>query len=106
MEEERSVWQGNPSQILNLHTFALCALAATALLFVAFSFRANLGQTAAFAIAGAAIVPVLFAFIKWLQIKCRRYELTTERLRLRRGVLSRQTDEIELYRVKDYVLHE
>ena len=34
-------------------------------------------------------------------IKCIDYELTSERLIFSRGVLSRRTDELELYRVKD-----
>ena len=55
---------------------------------------------------GAAVIPFLIAFVKWLQLKFIRYELTTERLRLRRGILSRSTDQVELYRVRDYVLQE
>jgi uncharacterized membrane protein YdbT with pleckstrin-like domain len=106
MDEETIVWQGHPSQILNLHIFLLCALVAAGLIAIAYVFRENLGIPGMYIVAGAAIIPLLFAFIKWLQVKFRRYELTTERLRLRSGILSRKTDEIELYRVKDYVLHE
>jgi uncharacterized membrane protein YdbT with pleckstrin-like domain len=57
-------------------------------------------------VAGIALVPVLIGGIKWMQTQCRRYQLTTERLRVRQGVFSRRTDEVELYRVKDYVLVE
>ena len=59
-----------------------------------------------FALAGAAILPVLFGAVQWLQNQCRRYRVTTERIHLRQGVLSRKTDDLELYRVKDYVLVE
>src|SRR5687767_10432403 len=106
MDEETIVWQGHPSQILNLHIFLLCGLVAAGLIAIAYVFRENLGIPGMYIVAGVAIIPLLFAFIKWLQVKFRRYELTTERLRLRSGILSRKTDEIELYRVKDYVLHE
>jgi uncharacterized membrane protein YdbT with pleckstrin-like domain len=106
MDEETTVWQGSPSQVLNLHIFLLCALAAAGLVAVAAIFRDQLGYPTVYFVAGAAIIPIAVAFIKWLQTRFRRYELTTERLRMSRGVLSRQTDEIELYRVKDYVLHE
>jgi uncharacterized membrane protein YdbT with pleckstrin-like domain len=34
------------------------------------------------------------------------YELTTQRLRIRRGILNRRLDELELYRVKDYVMEQ
>jgi uncharacterized membrane protein YdbT with pleckstrin-like domain len=44
--------------------------------------------------------------LRWIQTRCRRYELTTQRLLLSQGVLSRRTDEVELYRVKDYALVE
>ena len=106
MDEETTVWEGSPSQILNLHVFILCGLAAGALIGVAIVFRDRLSPPFAYVLAGAAVVPILFAFVKWLQIKCRRYQLTTERLKMRHGVLSRQTEELELYRVKDYVLME
>lgn len=106
MDEETTIWQGHPSQILNLHVFLLCGLAAAGLLVAAVVLRENLGVPGAYIVAGVALVPFLFAFAKWLQVKFQRYELTTERLRLQRGVFSRTTDEIELYRVKDYVLRE
>lgn len=106
MNEETTVWQGHPSQVLNLHIFLLCGLVAGLLIAAARYFRPSLGVPGAYIVAGAAVVPLFFAFVKWLQVKFQRYELTTERLRLRKGVLSRKTDEIELYRVKDYVLHE
>jgi uncharacterized membrane protein YdbT with pleckstrin-like domain len=41
---------------------------------------------------------------KWLVVKNTKYELTTERLRMRHGVLNKKTDELELYRVRDYKL--
>jgi uncharacterized membrane protein YdbT with pleckstrin-like domain len=94
MDEETTVWQGHPSQILNLHIFLFCGLLAAGLIAVAYVFRQNLGVPTVYIVGGLAVIPL------------QRYELTSERLRLRRGVLSRQTDEIELYRVKDYVLHE
>ena len=106
MEEEKSVWQGGPSQILNLHIFLLCGVTAAALLIIAFYFRDKLGVPTASIVGGAAIIPIVAALSKWLQVNCIRYELTTERLRVRSGVLTRKTDEIELYRVKDYVLQE
>jgi uncharacterized membrane protein YdbT with pleckstrin-like domain len=39
-------------------------------------------------------------------IRSIRYELTTERLKLRQGVLNRTLDELELYRVRDYKLEQ
>jgi uncharacterized membrane protein YdbT with pleckstrin-like domain len=39
-------------------------------------------------------------------VRSHRYDVTSQRLRIRRGVLSRLTQELELYRVKDLTLAE
>ena len=106
MDEETMIWEGNPSQLLNFGVFLLCGLIAGALVGVALVFWDRLTPPFPMVLAGLALLPVLYAFFQWLKIKCERYELTSERLRLRTGILSRKTDEIELYRVKDYVLIE
>jgi uncharacterized membrane protein YdbT with pleckstrin-like domain len=43
---------------------------------------------------------------KWLVVKYTKYELTNERLRIRHGVLNKETDDLELYRVRDYKLEQ
>ena len=106
MDEETVLWEGSPSQILNLHVFIMCALLAGAFIGAAMLFRDKMSGPTPYILGGLALIPVVFAIARYLQLKCRRYQLTSERLRLRTGVLSRRTDEIELYRVKDYVLHE
>jgi len=106
MEEEKPVWQGNPSQLLNLHVFLMCLLLGGVLIFGAIYFREKLGAPWPYVIGALALIPFGVAIARYLQTKFWRYELTSERLRIRRGVLSRRTDEIELYRVKDYVLSE
>jgi uncharacterized membrane protein YdbT with pleckstrin-like domain len=105
MDEERTLWDGTPSQLINLPIFILCALIAGVLIGAAFLFREQTGL-GAYAIAGAAIIPFLFAFWKWLKIKTTKYHLTSERLHLTRGILSRTTEDLELYRVKDYHIYE
>lgn len=82
MGEEKDVWAGTPSQVINLPTFVVCVL----LFFL--------------------VVPVFYALWRWLVVKFTKYELTTERLRTRYGVLNRKTDELELYRVRDFKLDE
>ncbi len=105
MDEEKVIWQGNPSQVINLPAYLLCALAAGVLLGGGI-FLGSRHSPALFGVAGAAIIPVVIALWKWVQTASRRYEITTERLRLSQGLLSRRTDAVELYRVKDYVLME
>jgi len=74
---EQVIWEGSSSQVRNLHIYLLCAL---------FCWL---------------IVPIIYAIVKWIQLRCRRYEITTQRVRIREGVFSKRTDELELYRVKD-----
>lgn len=105
MDEERTLWDGTPSQILNLPLFLLCALIAGALIGVAFLFREQVGPWA-YAIAGVAAIPLFIGFWKWIKTRTTRYHLTTERLHLTRGVFSRRTEDLELYRVKDYHIYE
>jgi uncharacterized membrane protein YdbT with pleckstrin-like domain len=44
---------------------------------------------------------VLIVLWKWLQNMAAKYEITPERLIVRRGIIFKSIDEIELYRVKD-----
>ncbi len=41
---------------------------------------------------------------KYLVVRTQVFELTSERLRITRGVINQQVDEIELYRVKDSLM--
>jgi len=82
MPEEQNVWFGTPSQVVNFGSFVL-----TGLFFWL-------------------VFPLFIMLWKWLTIKSVKYELTTERFRTRYGILNRKTDELELYRVRDYQLEE
>jgi uncharacterized membrane protein YdbT with pleckstrin-like domain len=75
--EERIVWSGRPSQVLNLPAFLLCGLLCWL------------------------VIPIFIGLWKWLVLRFTEYEITSERLRINTGVLSRSSDELELYRVKD-----
>jgi membrane protein YdbS with pleckstrin-like domain len=108
MDEEKTLWQGSPSQLINLPVFLVCALAIGALpgISAVLLIRHAVSLVAGLAIAGLAVVPLLIALGKWLSVRSRRYELTTERLLMSQGVLSRSSQNLELYRVRDYVLSE
>ena len=54
----------------------------------------------------ALVVPLVWAPIRWFTNRATSYELTSQRLRIYRGILNRRLDELELYRVKDYVLEQ
>jgi uncharacterized membrane protein YdbT with pleckstrin-like domain len=74
---EETVWRGNSSQWKNFGVYLLCGL---------FCWL---------------IVPIFIALARYLQTKCKVYELTTERLKITQGVFSKVTETLELYRVKD-----
>jgi len=74
---EKTIWEGTPSQVLNLKIYILCVLLCWL------------------------VVPIFIAITKWLKLKCNKFEITTERIRITEGVFSKKTEELELYRVKD-----
>jgi len=75
---ETPLWTGTPSQWVNFWWYVSCILVVT--------------------------IPV--AIWKFLDIKFSKYSLTTQRLRIERGVLTKTIDEVELYRIKDTQLHQ
>ncbi|MBM80149.1 MAG: hypothetical protein CMJ78_06095 [Planctomycetaceae bacterium] len=80
MADEQTIWIGTPSQLTNLKVFLICGL---------LSFL---------------VVPIFWAIWKWFEVRSLNYELTNQRLRVTSGVFTQQTDDIELYRVKDTLL--
>jgi uncharacterized membrane protein YdbT with pleckstrin-like domain len=80
--EEQPIWKGTSSHAIYLGTYTLCIL---------FCWL---------------IVPIFYGLWKWLMLRTREYEVTTERIRIRSGLFSKRTEELELYRVKDYALLE
>lgn len=79
---EHVVWTGSPSHIFNVPVYLVCGL----LFFL--------------------VVPIFIGLWKWLVLRNIQYELTSERLRIRQGVLNKMLDELELYRVRDYKLEQ
>jgi uncharacterized membrane protein YdbT with pleckstrin-like domain len=47
------------------------------------------------------VFPLLWAFWRWLDVRSTHWELTTERLRTTRGIFTKTTEALELYRVRD-----
>ena len=80
MSDEKSVWNGTPSQVINIPAFVLLGI---------FFWL---------------IIPIFIILWKWLVVRNTRYELTTERLKIRQGVLNKKMDDLELYRVRDFKL--
>lgn len=73
MTDEHIEWTGHPSQWQNLGWFLLCLL----------------------------LIPIPVAIWKWLETRSTVYTLTDQRLKFTRGVFSKTTEDLELYRVRD-----
>src|SRR5262249_19843709 len=73
---EATVWQGSPSQWTNFWPFVSCLL----------------------------VIPIPWVIYRWLTVKTTRYTLSNQRIQLESGVLSKEFDNLELYRVKDSTL--
>ena len=95
MSDENTLWKGSPSQWLNLGPFSAALMLSVGITVGGLVFPP--------AFAGL-ILPLGYMLWKYLVVKTQVFELTTERLRITRGVINQQVDEIELYRVKDSLM--
>ncbi|MET0280594.1 MAG: PH domain-containing protein [Steroidobacteraceae bacterium] len=81
MTTETEAWSGTSSQIVNLGTFILCGLVSLTVV--------------------GAVIAIPWAIWKYLVVKNQVFEVTSQRIKVHSGVLSKKTEELELYRVKD-----
>lgn len=102
MSDEQTLFKGSSSAVINSGTFALCGLILIASFVFAFIVPVPY-RFVLIALGGAALV---WMIVNWLLVKVRVYEVTTERIRVTNGLVTRRTDELELYRVKDATLIE
>src|SRR5688500_10865975 len=64
----------------------------------------NMGELGLYPLALTALAFVIVA-VKWVQNLAATYAITEERLIIRRGIIFKSVDEIELYRIKDVRIH-
>lgn len=98
--EETLLWKGTPSQWTNFGAYFL------ALIIAAFVIAAYFLTTAGPLVLIGLLIPLLIVLVRSLGTRSVVYEVTTERIRVTTGLLSRRTDELELYRVRDYTVYE
>jgi uncharacterized membrane protein YdbT with pleckstrin-like domain len=106
--EEKTVWSGTSSQIINLGTYLLCGLvfaAALAALILLWEKLVPLGPAALAPAFAILLSPLAYALSRLIILKSLRYEVTSERIRISSGVFSKKGSAMELYRVKDYTLN-
>ena len=93
---ETVLWKGHTSQWVHFWYYFFCALLAAGAL-AGVPFTAGLSAV-------ALVVPVCMWMVRWWITRTTVYELTTQRMKVTRGILNRRLDELELFRVKDYVM--
>src|SRR5262245_50571713 len=103
INEEKTVFRGNPSPVtcLGSFIFSIFLLALIAAQIVIFWNRLSTNDWLRYGALAALLIPVGIFLTKWIFLKTVVYEITSERIRVRKGLLSKRTDELELYRVKD-----
>jgi len=92
---EETVWTGRSSQWKNFAVFLICAIIAVAV--VVASILLPIGPL----LLALLVLPVAWAFTRWLPVRCRVFRLTNERLIVESGILNKVTETLELYRVRD-----
>ncbi len=103
--EETILWSGHTSQWVHFWFYFFCILLATGIAVAATMFglaTAGIGALGYLAL----IIPAVMWLMRWWVTKCTFYELTSQRLRIRSGILNKRVDELELYRVKDYSMEQ
>jgi uncharacterized membrane protein YdbT with pleckstrin-like domain len=104
MSEETTVFRGSPSLVTRFGPLFLAFLVLLAGVAVMVAFR----NQAAAMIGGGVLagLALLFLLVTVAMVKATQYEITSERIRIRRGIFTKRTEEVELYRANDTSLVE
>jgi uncharacterized membrane protein YdbT with pleckstrin-like domain len=104
-EQERVIWSAHPSQIVNFGLYGACVLVCL-LVIPALYFARNGAPYIRICLGVILGLAVLVFLMQWIKTRSRLYQVTTERIKVIEGMFNRKTEEIELYRVRDYKLSE
>src|SRR3954453_4883129 len=98
---ERVIYEGHPSwrSILGFYILGLLVVAAAAVI-------GAVASGAGVAVAAGVAAALIVLFVGWLRRVMVRYLITTRRLQIRRGILSRHVEETRVDRVVDVTVHQ
>lgn len=107
-QSEKIVWRGTPSQLANFKKYVMCALIfilslSSPMVWNVF-FQPFYPQFKDIVINASKILfflPIILSIYYYLRTSTHRYTITTERLNEEFGILSKSTDVLELFRIKD-----
>lgn len=103
MSEEQIIFKGSPSIMTRFGGIFLAFLVFAGALT---GFFLVPEPTAKYLLAALAAVAFIHMAIVVILVKATQYEVTSERIRVRKGILTKRTDELELYRANDTSLIE
>ena len=99
------LWAGSPSQLINAGYFGLMAITAGLLAAAAVVMHRALPQSGFVAFL-MPLVPLAMAAWRYANTRAIQYTVVDQRIFFRFGILDRVTHQIELFRVRDFVLDE
>jgi len=105
-DQEQVIWTAHPSQLTNIAVYFGCVLVCAAMVaaFLLTPQPRPLYLLICFGVIAAIALVVFLA--RWFKTRARTYQVTSERIKVSDGVFNRKTDELELYRVRDYKVSE
>ena len=103
-EPERELWDGHPSQWMAFKFYVVCVFLIAALVGASAYAKLEVEALAEYWYYPALGIPVilLVVLIRFFIVRTTHYRLTNERLLRIRGIFSRDSEEIELYRIRDW----
>jgi uncharacterized membrane protein YdbT with pleckstrin-like domain len=111
---EQTVWQGSPSQAVNLPVYLTLGLGVLVATIGLLYLRSRTVPSATPDLNARGVYPWIIvaiwvlcgiaALVTYLKVSTTKYLLTTERLRVTTGVLSTVTEDLELRRVRDSII--
>ncbi len=99
MEPEKTIHQTCPSQIVNLKHYIISGLLAAGVIVLSIVLDNPL-------LLVLLLVPIVYAWWKWMLVRSSRFTLTDQRIIISRGIFHKTTNETELYRVRDTTIEE
>jgi uncharacterized membrane protein YdbT with pleckstrin-like domain len=99
--EEKAIWEGCPSQWLNLKTYAYCVVIVVLIVTVLF-----ITDKLHWLFALLLLYPAVRALFAWYELYSKSYRLTSSRILHREGVFNRITAETKLSEIREVLLIE
>lgn len=93
--EEKVIWEGSPSQLKNIGNFILAVIIAVVIIIGALSLAMPL-------LLAMLVIPLGYVLWKLIELRSNHFEITTERIKRTTGIFTKQTEDLELYRIKDF----